>query len=135
LREAEGFRSLRAVAHWCGVFSRTKRDDELARYVWMDRVYRGRDDDDSGYDARRYAIRVLRELGMPGVNVAVFHGHRGVQVETGRDWGQPAGTRWATVSVAPWASREDVATALVTLAGRESEPNLIESLLLLHEPD
>jgi hypothetical protein len=116
------------------VLSRKNADDALARHVWLDRAHRGREAID-GWDARRYAVRVLVRLGIPGVRVAVFHGWRGVQIASGRDWGRPEGSRWATVSVAPWASREEVALALVALAGRAGEPLLLESLLAQPEPD
>ncbi len=122
------------MSHSARVLSRKNVDDATARYVWRDGLHRARATTD-GWDARRYALRVLARLGLPGVRVAVFHGSRGVQVASGRDWGRPEGSRWATVSVAPWASREEVALALVALAGRAGEPLLLESLLMQREPD
>ena len=117
-------------------FGRKRRseEDQLASYVWRDRAFRAREDTD-GYDARRYASQVLRALRMANVSVALFHGTRGVQVNTGRAWGGGPDQRWATVSVAPWATREEVATALALLAGRAQEPLLIESLLALPAMD
>ncbi|MDP3274881.1 MAG: hypothetical protein Q8Q09_06755 [Deltaproteobacteria bacterium] len=114
---------------------RRQRDDEQARYVWREQTYRRYESLIEGYDARQFALQVLRELALPKVRIAVFHGSRGVSTASGRDWGQPRGARWATVSVAQWASREEVVLALVELAGRAHEPLLCESLLALPRPD
>jgi hypothetical protein len=87
----------------------------------------------AGWDALRYALQVLRVLGIANTSIALFYGTRGVSVDSGRDWGRGPGQRWATVSVAPWAKREEVAAALMALAGRADEPLLLQSLLALEK--
>jgi hypothetical protein len=107
-------------------------DDQLASWVYRDRSYREHHAD-IGWDALRYALQVLKVLGIPNTNIALFYGTRGVLVNSGREWGRGPDQRWATVSVAPWASREEVASALMALAGREDDPVLLQSLLALEK--
>jgi hypothetical protein len=107
-------------------------DDQLASWVYRDRTYREHTES-AGWDALRYALQVLRVLGIADTSIALFYGTRGVSVDSGRDWGRGPGQRWATVSVAPWATREEVAAALMALAGRADEPLLLQSLLALEK--
>lgn len=113
---------------------RRNEDDTIAGYVWRDRAFRAFETE-SGYDARRFASKVLRALSLHEYSVALFHGTRGVHIESGRDWSRGVNHRWATVSVAPWATREEVVTSLVALAGREGEPLLVATLLALDDLD
>lgn len=100
--------------------------------MWRDRTYREHSAS-AGWDALRYALQVLKVLGIANTNVALFYGTRGVLVNSGRDWGRGPDQRWATVSVAPWATREEVASALMALAGRDGDPVLLQSLLALEK--
>lgn len=100
--------------------------------MWRDRAYRERSHA-GGWDALRYALQVLRALRIEHANIAVFYGTRGVAVQSGRDWGRGPEARWATISVAPWATREEVALALIALAGREDEEDLLRTLLALEK--
>jgi hypothetical protein len=109
-------------------------DDVIAGYVWRDRAFRAYETH-ATYDARRFASKVLRALSLHEHSVAIFHGTRGVHIESGRDWSRGGAYRWATVSVAPWATREEVVTSLLALAGRASEPLLVATLLALDELD
>ncbi len=111
---------------------RRDEDDQQASWVWRDRAYREHVHN-PGWDARRYALQVLRVLGIANTSIVLFEGTRGVTVDSGRDWARGPEQRWATVSVAPWASREEVATALMALAGRSEDLLLLQSLLALEK--
>lgn len=100
--------------------------------MWRDRAYRAHGHQD-GWDALRYALQVLRVLQIANANIAVFYGTRGVSVAWGRDWGKGPDAKWATVSVAPWATREEVALGLLRLAGREGDEVLLRALLALEK--
>lgn len=99
-------------------------------HVWEDqrrvRYYRRED-----FDRVRYALRVIDTLRPPRVNVLVREGIGEVRIDRGHQWDMPSGYTWAMVSVPPQATREEIAMALIELAGFSERAFLLDSLLAL----
>jgi hypothetical protein len=62
-----------------------------------------------------FAIHVLRLLQMARTRVAVFSSHR-LFVDSGRELGGVAGSRWAMVGIPPDASARSIVLALSEIA-------------------
>ncbi len=86
-----------------------------------------RDHDD--FDRIAFAMRALRRLRTSGMTIAVYQAVSDLRVESGRDHGKGPGRRWAVVGIPPHASREHIAYALAELAGVQSMPFTIQTLL------
>jgi hypothetical protein len=67
------------------------------------------------FDRIAFAERALALVRPPGTTVAICEGARGVRVQAGRQWGAPAGKRWAVLSVPANASRRAIANAILEL--------------------
>src|SRR5690242_5724200 len=79
------------------------------------------------FDRVAFAMEALARLGPPNVTVAVCRGDR-IRVETGRAWGAAPGSRWALLSVSPYASRRAIAFAVATLGGVAPAPWVLDVL-------
>ncbi len=78
----------------------------------------------------RRALSLVRSKKAPELLRVVFceTAYR-VRVETGRQWGQNAGERWAIVSLPAMASRRAIALAMASLASPPHEPYALDVLL------
>lgn len=75
-------------------------------------------DDDSAevFDRVAFALEYLALVRPTGTVVAVCEGARRIALEHGRQWGGPAGARWAMLMVPRTASRRAIARAILGLA-------------------
>jgi len=80
------------------------------------------------FDRMAFAERALDLVRPRDTTVALCEGVFSVRVESGRQWGDPRGGRWAIVSVPPRASRRAIAIAIAGLAG-ERRPWALDVLL------
>ncbi|NUQ74985.1 MAG: hypothetical protein HUU21_15655 [Polyangiaceae bacterium] len=85
--------------------------------------------DKSEFDRIAFAMRALRRLKPKGMTVAVYSAVSALRVRSGRDLGGGEGARWAIVGIPPHASREQIAFALVELAGATATPFAIQMVL------
>ncbi|MEB2310827.1 MAG: hypothetical protein OZ921_12995 [Sorangiineae bacterium] len=83
---------------------------------------------DGDFDRLAFAMRVLGVLRPRRVKVAVYRRLRELEVERGADLAHE-GASWALVGIPPDASREQIAYALVELAGLERSPFLVDALV------
>jgi hypothetical protein len=63
------------------------------------------------------------------MTVAVYSAVSALRVRSGRDLGGGEGARWAIVGIPPHASREQIAYALVELAGVTGVPYSVQMVL------
>jgi hypothetical protein len=68
------------------------------------------------FDRIAFAQRALALVRPTGTTVAICAGSRRIRVEAGRQWGAPAGQRWAILSVPRDASRHAIASAVLELS-------------------
>lgn len=85
--------------------------------------------DKSEFDRIAFAMRALRRLKPEKMTVAVYSAVSALRVRSGRDLGGGDGARWAIVGIPPHASREQIAFALVELAGATAVPFTVQMLL------
>jgi hypothetical protein len=86
------------------------------------------------FDRVGFAMRLLRLLRPSHLTVAVRESRWELRVERGRAWDRGPEDGWAVVSIPPHATREDIALALVQLAGAERDPFMLDLLLTSPEP-
>jgi hypothetical protein len=80
------------------------------------------------FDRMAFAEHALDLVRPERTIVALCAGVFSVRVESGRQWGDASGGRWAIVSVPPRASRRAIAIAIAGLAG-ERRPWALDVLL------
>lgn len=80
------------------------------------------------FDRLAFAMRVLGVLRPRRVKVAVYRRVRELEVEQGADLARE-GASWAMVGIPPSASREQIAYALVEVAGLDRTPFLVGALV------
>ncbi len=85
------------------------------------------------FDRLRYAMRVLDVLRPARVDVTLIAGHKEIRVERGHAWRRPPGYLWATVSIPSDATREEIALALMDVAGVAAGAYVLEALLAIDE--
>jgi hypothetical protein len=116
----------------------TMRDPRRAQdpdHVWEVQDLRVRRYRRERFDRIRYALRVLDALRPVHVDVTLCAGYRDLRIERGHAWRRPPGYQWALVAIPPDATREEIALALLDLAGVTSSALAVESLLSLDEGD
>lgn len=101
--------------------------------VWEVEDLRARRYRSERFNRMRYARRVLDALRPDRVDVLLVQGVTELRVERGHRWGHPIGHTWAMVTVPPVATREEIALALMELAGSLTEPYVLHALLALDE--
>jgi hypothetical protein len=79
------------------------------------------------FDRIEFARAALELLRPERTTVAICEGVAGVRLEAGRQWGRPAGARWAVLSIPPRASRRAIAAAVAGLA-RDADPYALDVL-------
>lgn len=102
-------------------------------YVWeaqQTRVRRYRRDE---FDRMRYARRVLDALRPDRVDVLLVEGRKDIRVDRGHEWTRPAGYTWAMVSIPLDATREEIALAMMDVAGLAGGAFTLEALLALDD--
>lgn len=67
------------------------------------------------FDRIAFAERAIALIRPRNTTVAICEGSGRLTVEAGRQWGAPAGSRWAVVAVPPRASRRAIASAVLAL--------------------
>ena len=85
--------------------------------------------DREDFDRIAFAVRALRALRPRRMKVAVYQAVSSLRVESGQDYRRGEGATWAIVGIPPHASREHIAYALAELAGVESVPYAVQTLL------
>ncbi len=85
--------------------------------------------DKSEFDRIAFAMRALDRLRPKRMTVAVYPALSSMRIERGRNLHHGEGGSWAIVGIPPHASREHIAYALAELAGVESVPYVVQSLL------
>ncbi len=111
---------------------RQRHDPE---HVWEVQDLRVRRYRRERFDRIRYARRVLDALRPVHVDVTLCEGRRDLRIEKGRAWLRPPGFQWALVAIPPEATREEIALALLDLAGFPAGAIALETLLALDEGD
>jgi hypothetical protein len=81
------------------------------------------------FDRMSFARHALELVAPKRTTVALCEGMFRVRVETGRQWGDPRGGRWAMISVPPRASRRAIALAMAELADTNVRPYVLDVLL------
>ena len=104
------------------------RDTTDLPHVRVDRREFVRADTES-FDRVAFALHALRLLQPPQMTVAVFEGCFGVRAQSGWDLRNGPNAKWAMLSVAPHASRVEIALAVAGLAGRERDPYMLDLVL------
>lgn len=102
-------------------------------YVWEVQETRVRRYRRQDFDRLRYARRVLDALNPDRVSVLLVAGYKDIRVDRGHEWTRPAGYTWAMVSVPPDATREEIALAMMDLAGVTGGAFTLEALLALDD--
>ncbi|WP_437479713.1 hypothetical protein [Sorangium sp. So ce1014] len=85
--------------------------------------------DPSEFDRIAFAMRALDRLRPKRMTVAVYPALAALRIERGKNLQRGEGGSWAIVGIPPHASREHIAYALAELAGVESVPYAVQSLL------
>ncbi|KYF51001.1 hypothetical protein BE08_43700 [Sorangium cellulosum] len=85
--------------------------------------------DPSEFDRIAFAMRALDRLRPRRMTVAVYPALAALRVERGKNLHRGEGGSWAIVGIPPHASREHIAYALAELAGVESVPYAVQTLL------
>ncbi|WP_437631485.1 hypothetical protein [Sorangium sp. So ce854] len=85
--------------------------------------------DPSEFDRIAFAMRALDRLRPKRMTVAVYPALAALRVERGKNLHRGDGGSWAIVGIPPHASREHIAYALAELAGVESVPYAVQTLL------
>jgi hypothetical protein len=86
------------------------------------------------FDRMDFAMRALRLVRPAGMTVAVFEARSALYSETGRDLRRGPGASWGILGVPPHASREDIAIAVVRMAGRSDDPYVLDVILADDSP-
>lgn len=89
---------------------------------------------DERFDRMDFAMRALRLARPPGMTVAVFEARSRVYSESGLDLRRGPDATWGILAVPPHASREDIAVAVVRLAGRAHDPYMLDVILAQDTP-
>ncbi len=84
---------------------------------------------DEHFDRMDFAMRALRLARPQGMTVAVFEARSHVYSESGLDLRRGPDATWGILAVPPHASREDIAVAVVRLAGRAHDPYVLDVIL------
>jgi len=71
--------------------------------------------DDEGFDRAAFARRALDLVRPPDMTVAICEGASRLRVESGRQWGGPAGSTWALLAIPARASKRAIALAVAQL--------------------
>ncbi|CAN96687.1 hypothetical protein predicted by Glimmer/Critica [Sorangium cellulosum So ce56] len=100
-----------------------------AHHVEIDRARHVEYRDPSEFDRIAFAMRTLDRLRPKRMTVAVYPAIAAMRVERGSNLQRGEGGSWAIVGIPPHASREHIAYALAELAGVESVPYAVQSLL------
>ncbi len=110
--------------------SRDPLRDIEPEFVWEVEDRRTRRWTRERFDRMAWARRVLDALRPALVDVVLVPGHRELRVERGHQWARPAGYTWAMVSVPDDASREEIALAMMDVAGVTRDEALVVRTLL-----
>lgn len=86
------------------------------------------------FDRMAFALRALDVL-RPKVTVVLYPRSRWLDVERPLDTSRRDGARAAVVGIPPYATREQIAVALLDAVGREPEPWLVATLAALPGAD
>ena len=81
------------------------------------------------FDRIAFAERAVALVRPAGMTVAICEGSRQVRVLAGRQWGAPAGDRWAILSVPRNASRRAITNAILELGLGSARPFALDVLL------
>ncbi len=81
------------------------------------------------FDRMAFAERAVALVRPPEVTVAICQGARRVRLFGGRQWGAPAGHRWAILSVPHDASRQAIAKAVLELGATGAKPWTLDVLV------
>jgi hypothetical protein len=97
--------------------------------IFVDEAREIEESDPEDFDRVAFALDAVRALAPRRLTVAVYPRRRGLFVEAVKDWRRGECALWVTLGVPPRASRAQIAHALASAAGIESQPYTLDVLV------